>query len=123
MMSKLSSKAGTPTALLYVFVVWTQVASGIYLASDREPPPVFSLLYVLGFIWIIGWWLLRDSRRRSVRWVYDMGLFLYIAWPFIMLYYLPKTRGVQGVWVILSFAGVYTGALLAGMIMYDLFIR
>jgi hypothetical protein len=122
-MSKFFSKLGTPTSLLYIFVVLTQLASGIYLASEREPPPAFSLLYALGFLWIIGWWLLRDSRERSVGWVYDMGLFLYIAWPFIMLYYLLKTRGAQGLWVILSFLGVYVGALLAGMMLYDLFIR
>lgn len=122
-MSRFFSKSGTPTGLLYLFVVWTQLASGIYLASEREPPPSFSLLYALGFLWIIGWWLLKDSRERNVGWVYDMGLFLYIAWPFIMLYYLLKTRGMSGLMVILSFAGVYVGALLAGMMLYDLFLR
>lgn len=123
-MSRVIAKLGTPTALLYLFVAWTQLASGIYLASEREPPPSFSLLYVLGFIWIIGWWLLKDSRERKVGWAYDMGLFLYIAWPFIMFYYLLKTRGAQqGLLTILSFAGVYIGALLAGMMLYDLFLR
>ncbi|HEX8920459.1 MAG TPA: hypothetical protein VF766_03210, partial [Pyrinomonadaceae bacterium] len=95
-MSKSLSKLGTPTALLYIFVVLTQVASGVYLAREVEPPPSFALLYALGFLWVIGWWLLKDSRERKVEWVFDMGLFLYIAWPFIMLYYLLKTRGIQG---------------------------
>jgi hypothetical protein len=122
-MSTFFSKLGTPTGLLYIFVILTQLASGIYLASEREPPPSFSLLYALGFFWIIGWWLLKDSRERRVEWAYDMGLFLYIAWPFIMLYYLLKTRGAQGLWVLLSFAGVYVGALLAGMMLYDLTLR
>lgn len=121
-MSKFLSKLGTPTALLYIFVVLTQVASGIYLAGESEEPPSFALLYTLGFLWIIGWWLLKDSRERGVEWVYDMGFFLYIAWPFIMVYYLLKTRGVQGFVVILTFAGVITGALLIGMMVYDLFI-
>ena len=122
-MSNFLSKLGTPTGLLYLFVVVTQLASGIYLASGREPPPSFSLLYTVGFLWIIGWWLLKDSRERGVRWAYDMGFFLYIAWPFIMLYYLLKTRGTQGLLAILSFAGVYVGALLAGMMLYDLFLH
>ena len=114
---------GTTTGLLYIFAVLTQVASGIYLASERELPPAFRLMYMLGFLWIIGWWLVRDSRERGVGWAYDMGLFLYIAWPFIMLYYLLKTRGAQGLWVILCFTGVYVGALLAGMMLYDLVLR
>jgi hypothetical protein len=122
-MSRFLSKLGTPTGLLYIFTVLTQLASGIYLAGEREPPPAFSLMYTLGFLWIIGWWLLRDSRLRSVGWVYDIGLFLYIAWPFIMLYYLLKTRGAQGLLVILAFAGMCAGAILAGMMLHDLFIR
>ena len=122
-MSALLSKMGSPTTLLYTFVVLTQLASGIYLARDAEPPPSFALMYVLGFLWIIGWWLLKDSRERGVKWVFDIGLFLYIAWPFIMLYYLLKTRGTQGLFVILSFLGVYTGALMLGMMLHDSFAR
>jgi hypothetical protein len=122
-MSALLSKMVSPTGLLYIFVALTQIASGIYLAREAEPPPSFALMYVLGFFWVIGWWLLKDSRERGVKWAYDMGLFLYIAWPFIMVYYLLKTRGAQGVFVILSFLGVYAGALMLGMMLYDVFPR
>jgi hypothetical protein len=120
-MSELLSKLGSPTALLYIFTALTQVASGIYLANEREPPPVFSLMCTLGFLWIIGWWLLSDSRQRGVEWVYDMGFFLYLAWSFILLYYLLKTRGVEGLFAILGFVGVYLGALPVGVMLYNLF--
>jgi hypothetical protein len=119
-MSSFLSQLGSPTALLYIFVALTQLASGVYLAREVEPPPSFSLMYGIGFLWGIGWWLLKDSRKRGVAWVFDMGLFLYIAWPFFMLYYLLKTRGTQGLFVILSFVGVYVGALMVGMVLYDL---
>ena len=122
-MSTLLSKMVSPTALLYIFVALTQVASGVYLAQGIEPPPAFALMYVLGFLWIIGWWLLKDSRERGVKWAFDMGLFLYIAWPFIMVYYLLRTRGIQGLFAILSFLGVYVGALMLGMTMHDVFPR
>ena len=119
-MSKLLSQIAAPTVLLYIFVVITQFVGGIYLASDAEPPGLFTLLYVVGFLWIIGWWLLSDSRKRGVRWVFDMGLFLYIAWPLILPVYLVKTRGVKGLLVILGFIGVYLGALVAGVMLYVL---
>ena len=119
-MSNFLSKLASPTALLYIFLTVTQIISGVYLASELEPPPSFTLLYALGFLWVIGWWLLRDSRERSVEWVLDMGLFLYIAWPLIMPYYLLKTRGVKGLLVILGFIGVYLGALVAGVALYVL---
>jgi hypothetical protein len=122
-MSELLAKLGSPITLLYTFVVLTQVASGFYLARDVEPPPSFALLYPLGLLWAIGWWLLKDSRARDIKWVYDLGLFLYIAWPFVVIYYLLKTRGTQGLFVILSFVGVYAGALMLGMMLHDILAR
>lgn len=119
-MSKLLSPNASPTVLLYIFVVITQFVSGIYFASHAEPPGFFTLLYVVGFLWIIGWWLLSDSRKRGVKWAFDMGLFLYIAWPLIMPFYLLKTRGVKGLLVILGFIGVYFGALMAGVMLFVL---
>jgi hypothetical protein len=49
-----------------------------------------------------------------------MGLFLYIAWPVIMPYYLVKTRGAKGLLVILGFVGAYLGAQMAGVALYVL---
>lgn len=114
-MTKLISQITSPTALPYVFVVITQVIAGIYLSGDIELPPTYSLLYPLGFLWIIGWWLQRDSRKHGVAWVYDMGLFLYVAWPFIMLYYLFKTRGVHALLTILVFATICVVAYVMGV--------
>jgi hypothetical protein len=119
-MSKLLAQVASPTALLYVFLVITQIVSGFYLASELEPPPSFTLLYALGFLWVVGWWMLSDSRKHGIGWVLDMGLFLYIAWPFILPYYLLKTRGAKGLLVILGFIGVYIGALVVGGVLYIL---
>ena len=63
----------SPTVLLYSFVVVTEAGQGFYFASGYEPPPAFILVIPLGFLWIIGWWLLVDSRKRGIAWVYDMG--------------------------------------------------
>jgi hypothetical protein len=65
---------------------------------------------------------MRDSRQRGIKWVFDMGLFLYMAWPFIMPYYLFKTRGAKGLLTILIFVGAYVGAYLAGVILYVLLV-
>lgn len=117
-MSKFLSRLTSPTALLYIFLILTQIATGLYLASGLEPPAFFTLTYTLGFLWIIGWWLRTDSSKTGVRWVYDMGLFLYVAWPFVLPYYLIKSRGAKGLLVILGFVGVYIGATVIGMMLY-----
>src|ERR1041384_4901395 len=102
-MRRLLSHLSAPTILLYLYLIITELANGIYSARGIEPPGIYYLLYPIGFLWVIGWWLMRDSRKRGVRWVFDMGFFLYIAWPFIMPYYLIKTRGVKGLLTILIF--------------------
>lgn len=119
-MSQLLSQATSPTALLYTFLIITQFANGIYVARETQPPPAYTFLYPLAFLWIIGWWLLKDSRSRQVEWVFDMGLFLYIAWPFLMPYYLFKTRGLKALLTILIFVVVYLGAAILGAACYIL---
>ncbi len=119
-MSTENSQIASPTVLLYTFLIVTQIPQGFYSGGKIEPPPGFTLVYALAFLWIIGWWLVRDSRKRGVALVYDTGFFLSIAWPLIMSYYLFKSRGAKGLLVILSFVGVYIGAQLVGALLYVL---
>jgi hypothetical protein len=119
-MRKLLPQVSSPTALLYLYLIAAQVVTGVYLAREAGLPPAFSLLYPLGLLWAVGWWLRQDSRARGVGWVFDMGLFLYIAWPVVIPYYLLKTRGAKGLLAILAFGGAYVGALLAGALLYIL---
>lgn len=117
-MSRLLPPLTTPTALLYIFLTFTQIVAGIYLTSGLEPPALFSFAFSLGIVWLVGWWLRTDSRKREFRLVYDLGLFLYIAWPIVLPYYLFKTRGIRGLLVILGFVGVYIGGAVVGMMLY-----
>jgi hypothetical protein len=119
-MSRLLSHITTPTALLYIFLVVTHIIAGIYLSSDIELPPAYTFLYPLALLWIIGWWLEKDSRKHGVEWVFDMGLFLYMAWPFIMPFYLFKTRGVKAFLTIIAFVAIYFGAYATGVAIYVL---
>jgi hypothetical protein len=49
--------------------------------------------------------------------VYDLGFFLYLAWPIVMPYYLIKTRGAKGLLVMLGFVAAYVGAAIIGIIL------
>src|SRR5262252_5253846 len=113
MATMLSRQFPSPTVLLYSFVIITQFSYGLYAGWQMEAPPGYTLLHWAAQLWIIGWWLRSDSRRRKVVWVYDMGFFLCIAWPIVMPYYLLKTRGAKGLLVILGFIGAYFAAAIA----------
>jgi hypothetical protein len=114
MTDSLLSRIFSPTVLLYAFVVITQIGRGVYIVFEGDAPASLTLVTALGFVWIVGWWMRRDSRQRGISWVYDMGMFLYILWPIIMPYYLLKSRGVRGLLIILGFAVAYIGGLLVG---------
>lgn len=116
------SRIFSPTVLLYAYVAITQIGVGVYTVFEGGPPASFTLASTVGFVWIVGWWLRRDSQRRGIAWVYDMGMFLYILWPLLMPYYLIKSRGVRGLLVVLGFAVAYIGGLLVGGLTASLFV-
>jgi hypothetical protein len=116
-MTNVLSRVFSPAPLLYSFVVITQFAYGVYLGAQLELPPAVTLLYWFGFLWAVGWWLRTDSRKRAVAAVYDLGFFLYIAWPVVMPYYLVKTRGAKGLLLILGFIAAYVGAAILGIVL------
>ena len=120
MSSSSLSRIISPTVLLYTFFAVSQVGRGAYLATGDEPA-AFNLVNAFGFVWILGWWLLRDSRKRGIALIYDIGLYLYLAWPIVMTYHLLKSRGAKGLLVIVGFVCVYVGALIAGIALYFLF--
>jgi hypothetical protein len=115
MATVLSQRVFSPTVLLYSFVVINQFAAGLYLGLAAEPPVAYRVLQTLAQIWIIGWWLISDSRKRGIAWVYDLGLFVFIGWPILMTYYLIKTRRAKALLVMLGFIGVYIWATMAGL--------
>jgi hypothetical protein len=111
------SRLLSPAVLLYIFVFVTQFAHGLYVGAQLEYPQGVTFIFMIGMLWAVGWWLRTDSRRRRVLSVYDLGFFLYLAWPLIMPYYLVKTRGAKGLLVMLAFAAVYVGATILGMVL------
>ena len=117
-MTQLLKKLTSPTGLLYLFLVLTQIVTGAYQVSGVEPPASFTLFYIFGFFWIIGWWLRADSRKRGVGWIFDMGLFLYVAWPLVVPYYILNSRGSRGLLAILYFVVSSIGATVAGAALY-----
>ena len=116
-MAPVFSRILFPAPLLYTLVVITQFAYGAYVGAQLEFPGAVTFLSTIGLLWGVGWWLRTDSRRRGVLPVYDLGFFLYLAWPLVMPYYLVKTRGVKGLLAILGFVVAYVGAAIMGMVL------
>ena len=121
-MATVLSRMFSPVSLLYTFVVITQFAYGAYVGAQLQFPGGVTYIFAFGMLWAIGWWLRTDSRRRGVLAVYDLGFFLYLAWPVVMPYYLVKTRGAKGLLAILCFVIAYFGAAIVGVVVSMLLV-
>lgn len=120
---RVPGRISSTVLVILTFIVLSQIAFGIYAAKDIEPSGSFTFLYYIILICLIGYWLQKDSRKYHISWVFDMGFFLYLAWPLIMPYYLFKTRGPKkGGSIILGFIGVYLGAYFVGGLISLLFL-
>ena len=101
------------SALVFTFVFVTQVGRGIYAARDIELPGPIALIELAVLLMLMGYWLELDSRKTRVMRVWDLGFFMFLAGPFLIAYYMLKTRGWRrGSLVILGFLAVYSAVYL-----------
>jgi hypothetical protein len=101
--------------IIVVFCSFQQMVYGLFAARGHEPSGAFEFLSYIVLFSLVGYWLTGDNRRYKVYWVYDMGFFLYLAWPLIIPFYLFKTRGLKtSLLIVVGFIGIGTGAYIFG---------
>ncbi len=101
--------------LIFALSAAIQVERGACLARHSDISGASALFQYVVFFSLIGYWLDVDSRERRTLRVWDMGFFLFLAWPVIVPYYLVKTRGLKrALLTFLLFAIVSFGAFVAG---------
>ena len=104
--------------LIFAFLAVVGLERG---ALRSDVPGSSALLQYVLLLCLIGYWLDVDSREKRTLRVWDMGFFLYVAWPLILPYYLVKTRGVKRtLFTLLVLTVVYVGAFLAGKTIFGL---
>lgn len=89
-------------------------ANGLYAGLAVEPPASLAIGSTFSLFCAVAWWMRQDSQKRNFSWPLDMGLFLYIAWPLVLPYYMLKTRGAKALLAVGAFAGFYIAASIVG---------
>ncbi|MGH9966903.1 MAG: hypothetical protein ACREBG_03585 [Pyrinomonadaceae bacterium] len=90
-------------------------ANGLYAGLEVETPASLAIGGTLSLFCAVAWWMRQDSQKRKFSWPFDMGMFLYIAWPLVLPYYMLKTRGVKALLAVGAFVGLYAVASMAGV--------
>ncbi len=109
-----------PAICFCVFLLFTQAATGLYLASGVEPSLAFDLLDRVGLLCLAVWWLNSDSRKHGIKQPYDIGLLLVFAWMLIVPHYLIKTRGRRGLLSVLLLIGLFVAGYAVTVVTYML---
>jgi hypothetical protein len=103
------------TIAIFAFLAVVGLERGALSARHADIPGSSALLQYILLFCLIGYWLDADSREKRTLRVWDMGFFLYVAWPVILPYYFVKTRGVKRTLLtLLLLTVVYVVASLVG---------
>lgn len=105
-MKSLFPDARVLAVLIFVFAALTQVERGVCYARQLEMPGSSGHIQYAGLYFLMAYWLYRDDQEKWMWRVWDMGFFLWIAWPVIIPYYLIKTRGIKRASLIFLFLAI-----------------
>ena len=87
-----ATKLLRPAWVFFGFVFISVMVHEVYSLRNMELPGTADLLSQVAFFWLIWWWLRDDSNRFDSAYALDLGLFLMLAWIFLVPYHLFKTR-------------------------------
>jgi hypothetical protein len=108
--------SAAPIIGLALFLVSVEVLTAMLRVNQRPEPELFFLLRSFGWLGWLGWWYEDDSRKRGRAPGLDMGLWLAMAWPLIMLYRLLASGRRQALQTLALAFVIYLAAKLAGLV-------
>jgi hypothetical protein len=105
---RLTLQSSTPLVFLIALATIYAIGLSIIEAHALVPAPgQTQTLWNILFSLILTWWLYADRQVRRFRVPYEFESFAFFAWPFVVPYYLYRTRGGRGLLWSLSIAGLY----------------
>ena len=106
-----------PALMVLVLTAIRQGTGAFYSGAEIEESAAFELVYAVLWIWVIGWWLMKDAWQSRTWPPYCVGVLLVTAWPLVLIYYLFKTRRVRALIPIGIFLGVNVAAIFLGVVL------
>ena len=71
------------------------------------------LLWEFEFRMVLAWWVSFDWRACELRVPFEFDAFVFFAWPFLVPWYLYRTRGWRGLLLVAGIYGLYILPFLA----------
>jgi len=94
--------------------IFSAAATALYVVAGIDPHPMVELFLAAGPLIAVILWLQKDAHRTGVGAVHDWGLFLWLAWPFVLPWYVFKSRGVGGWRLLIALFTLICSAYITG---------
>ena len=95
-----------------IAAAFCSVAIALYVLASAEPSPLVFLFVTYAPLTAVIVWMHKDAHRTGVGAVHDLGLFLWLAWPVVLPWYVFKTQGPSGWRLLGRLLGLITAPLL-----------
>src|SRR5580692_7870187 len=100
--------------LLWTFWLVDAISFGAITGNHGHISIGLDLAEKFALVILLASWVNSDAQMRRQSLCYDFDFFVYVAWPFALLYYLFLTRGLRAFSTLLGFAVFFVSAILAG---------
>lgn len=80
--------------MAFSLLCWGQQATYAYYGIEGSG--LSELLWRWGTPLLLVWWVQADSRETEYRPCYEYSAFMFFGWPLLLPYYLLRTRGIRG---------------------------
>ena len=101
------SRSSLIVVLLVLLLLVYAVGAGLNNGRDVEHSATLDLLYRIGLVWGVVWWLRSDVKRSAAQRIYCSGLLVLVGAWVIIPYHLIKTRGARGLILLLALLGMF----------------
>jgi len=94
-------------APLVVLTAIFALGLSILAAHGVDVPGTTELLWTFEFRLILTWWVYADSSARGFSAPFEFEALVFWAWPFVVPYYLCRSRGPRGLLFGVGIWGLY----------------
>jgi hypothetical protein len=102
-------------ALVALTTIFT-VGRSFVAIHNLGTPGAAELLWTFEFRLVLAWWVRVDRRVSGFSVPFEFDAFVFFAWPFIVPYYLYRTRGRRGLFLVTGIYGLYLMPYIAAQI-------
>jgi len=102
---------------IFLIVLVGRTYHSIFHVLGAEPPETVTYLLRIILVFVLLAWFWLDKKRDNFKDIPDLGLFILLAWPVFLPYYVVKTRKAKGLFILAGLISVWLVGIFFGVVL------